>query len=138
VSAATFVDTAYLVALLDPRDSLHGQAIEISEHLAARGASLVTSDAVLLELANYFSRSPLRGSVVDWIEAMRSGDAWEVAPIDRAVLVRAEARYRAHADKTWSLTDCLSMEMMSARKLRDVVTTDVGFAQAGFRALMRR
>jgi hypothetical protein len=30
------------------------------------------------------------------------------------------------------------MEIMTARKIRDIVTTDGGFAQAGFRVLMKR
>jgi predicted nucleic acid-binding protein len=138
VSDAAFVDTAYFVALLDPRDALNGKALEVAETLASRDRTLVTSDAVLLELANYFSRSPLRATAIDCIDAVRSGSGWEVVPINRPVLARAEARYRAHTDKTWSLTDCLSMEMMNARGIRDVVTTDAGFAQAGFRPLMRR
>ena len=138
MSVAAFVDTAYLVALLDPRDSLNGKAVDIAKSLSAKAYTLVTSDAVLLEFANYFSRSPLRAVVIDWINAMRAAEGWEVVPLDRAELSRAEARYRAHADKSWSLTDCICMEVMTARKIREIVTTDAGFAQAGFRVLMRR
>jgi uncharacterized protein len=137
VSAAVFVDTAYLVALLDPRDGLHARALSLAKKLADDDALLLTTDAVLLELANYFTRSPLRAAAIEWIGAIRSGDGWEVLALDRPLLARGEARYRAHPDKTWSLTDCVSMEAMAARKMTDVATTDAGFRQAGFRTLLR-
>jgi hypothetical protein len=51
-------------------------------------------------------------------------------------LDRAEARYRAHPDKGWSLTDCLSMEAMLDHGATEVATPDRHFALAGFRTLM--
>jgi len=137
VGAAVFVDTAYLIALLDPRDSLHARALSLAKKLASDEAPLFTTDAVLLELANYFSRSPLRATAIEWVAAIRSGEGWEVLRLDGALLARGEDRYRAHADKTWSLTDCVSMEVMAARKITDAATTDAGFRQAGFRTLLR-
>jgi len=44
--------------------------------------------------------------------------------------------YRAHPDKTWSLTDCISMELMLDRSCTEAATPDKHFAQAGFRVLM--
>ncbi len=49
---------------------------------------------------------------------------------------RAEERYRRHADKSWSLTDCHAMEVASERRIRDIATTDVGYEQAGFERLL--
>jgi predicted nucleic acid-binding protein len=132
-----FIDTAYLVALLDPRDALNARGLRVAKRLAADHALVVTSDLVLVELANYFSRGPLRSHAIEWIGAIRGNPGWEVAPVDRALLGRVEARYRDHADKTWSLTDCSSMEIMRARGIADIATSDAGFAQAGFRILLR-
>ncbi len=129
------VDTSYLVAVLDPRDRLHAPALRLARELAEENARLVTTDAILLELANYFARSPLRVHAIEWIGAIRSG-GWEIAPVDARRLSRAEERYRRHADKTWSLTDCHAMEVASERKVREVATTDAGFEQAGFRRLL--
>ena len=56
--------------------------------------------------------------------------------ISAGLLDRAEARYRAHPDKGWSLTDCLSMEAMLDHGVTEVATSDYHFAQAGFRTLM--
>lgn len=51
-----FVDTSYLVALLDVRDRANAEAVRLTEDLDATGADLVTTDAVLIELGNYFAK----------------------------------------------------------------------------------
>jgi predicted nucleic acid-binding protein len=137
VPRSVLVDTSYLVALLDPRDSLNARAIALARQLAKEEALLVTSDAIVLELANYFARGPLRPHAARWIQAVRENAGWEVVPVDRAMLGRAEVRYTSHRDKNWSLTDCHTMEVMRQRKMADIATTDTGFEQAGFRRLMR-
>jgi predicted nucleic acid-binding protein len=136
VGRAVFVDTAFLVAMIDSRDTLHGVAVRVGQDLAASRASLVTSDAVLLELANYFARSPLRSEAIHWISTIRSSRGWEIEPLDRELLRRGEERYREHDDKSWSLTDCTSMVVMRRRRISEVATTDAHFTQAGFRILM--
>jgi hypothetical protein len=138
VANSVLADTAFFVALLDPRDRLNARAVALAEKLASERAAVVTTDAVLLEFANYFARGPLRGHAGDWIRALRADPGWEIVAIDRAALARAEARYRRHADKSWSLTDCHSMELMQERRIHDIATTDSGFEQAGFRCLLRQ
>ena len=58
-------------AMLDPRDRKNENALALSRRLAAEGAALVTTDAVLFEFANYFARSPLRSHCIGWIGAIR-------------------------------------------------------------------
>lgn len=137
MARSILVDTAYLVALLDPRDNLNERAVALARTLADQGVGMVTTDAVLLEFANYFARSPLRVHAAEWIQALRGNPGWEVIPVERSILLQAETRYRKHLDKSWSLTDCHSMELMRLRKILDVATTDVGFEQAGFQCLLR-
>jgi hypothetical protein len=42
-----------------------------------------------------------------------------------------------HIDQAWSFTDCLSFCLMRELHLRDALTTDHHFMQAGFNALLR-
>lgn len=43
-----------------------------------------------------------------------------------------------HSDKAWSFTDCLSFVVMHTHDLREALTSDVHFEQAGFRILLKR
>ena len=96
----------------------------------------MTTDAVLIEVANYFSRSSYRRAASTWIAALRGERSWNVVPLEAELLAAAEARYRRHHDKNWSMTDCISMEVMRQRRIKDVATTDRGFARAGFNVLL--
>lgn len=132
-----FVDTAYLVALLDPRDRLHADALRLTEQMEAERAELVTTDAVMTEFGNYFARSPLRATAAEWVAALRDDRGWDISAVASPLQERGEARYRKHADKAWSVTDCISMEHMLERKLKEVATSDVHFEQAGFTVLLK-
>jgi predicted nucleic acid-binding protein len=136
VKRPVFVDTAWLVALVDHADDHHARALDLATVLAEARTLLVTTDAVLIELANYFARGPLRMEAISWIGQLRAAPEWDIVPLARDLLARAEQLYRRHDDKNWSVTDCIGMEVMRDRGIRDAATTDAGFRQAGFRTLL--
>jgi predicted nucleic acid-binding protein len=131
-----FIDTAFLVALIRSKETLYPRASRLVTQLAARRTRMVTTDAVLIEYGNFFSRLPQRGEVVGWISRIRGNADWLVERLDGALLGRSEARYQKFHDKNWSMTDCISMEVMQARGISEIATTDKGFKQAGFSLLL--
>jgi uncharacterized protein len=135
---AVFVDTAYLVALSNASDRHYAEATALARTWSEESRGFVTTDAVLVEYANFFARSPLRGLAASTLGRLRAAQGWTIVAMDRNLLARAEVRYARHLDKSWSLTDCLSMEAMRDAALEDVATTDAHFAQAGFRVLLQR
>lgn len=56
MSRLVFWDTSALLALINSRDALHQQAVIISQGLAGDHAYMLTTDAVLTEVANGLSR----------------------------------------------------------------------------------
>jgi len=45
--------------------------------------------------------------------------------------------FEKRPDKNWSLTDCISFVVMEAEGIRDALTGDRHFEQAGFTALLK-
>jgi predicted nucleic acid-binding protein len=68
-------------------------------------------------------------------EAMKH-DAIEVMPQTRQSLLRGLDLYKARSDKSYCLTDCISMAMMRDRDITQVLTHDRHFAQEGFTVLL--
>jgi predicted nucleic acid-binding protein len=131
-----FADTFYWSALANPADASHHAARAFD--LANPETVLVTTDEVLSEFLNYFADAGerKRGIVVGMFEeAMRHG-ALEVVPQTRQSLLRGLDLYKARSDKSYSLTDCISMVRMRERNIAEVLTHDRHFAQEGFTVLL--
>jgi predicted nucleic acid-binding protein len=136
VKKPIFVDTAFLVALSNSSDRHHSRAKALAGTWSEQRRTFVTTDAVMLEYANFFARSPLRRLAATTLARLRGAGGWRIVGLDAPLLARGEGRYAAHGDKAWSLTDCISMEVMAEGHLVEVATTDAHFTQAGFRVLM--
>jgi predicted nucleic acid-binding protein len=131
--AVYFADTSFWVALVDRRDAYHSQAAGWSRRIAG---SIVTTEAVLLETANTFSRLDWRDKVIALVEHIVARDDIEVVPFSSLLWDRAWKLFRDRQDKSWSLTDCLSFDVMQARGLTEALAADSHFRQAGFHALL--
>lgn len=132
-----FADTGYWIALLSPRDELHGNAQQVSATIA--GARIVTSDGVLIELLNSFAErgSRLRFVVATAVAVLRENPNVIVAPQTRESFTKAFDLYCERTDKGWSMTDCSSFLIMWQYGIDAALTYDKHFEQAGFDALLR-
>lgn len=70
--------------------------------------------------------------------AGKSGDAEEhlILPPKEDAWNRGLGLYHARQDKGWSLTDCISFQVMSEYGITDALTGDHHVVQAGFNALL--
>jgi predicted nucleic acid-binding protein len=130
-----FADTFYWVALLNPRDPFHARVASLS--LALGATRLVTTDEVLTEVLNWFSRTgPLwRGKAATMIHNLRSNPNVDVLPQSRTDFDAALTLYEARPDKAYSLTDCRSMAALQTLGVSEVLTNDHLFTQEGFTIL---
>lgn len=136
--APVFVDTAYWVALLNARDQQHAAAVALAARWHRLDTKLLTCDAVVVETYNWFARSPVRRAAATALSTLRGAPGWTIVHASVELISRGQSRYAAHDDKTWSLTDCVSMEVAFDHGVTQVATTDAHFEQAGFEILLGR
>ncbi|HEY3761283.1 MAG TPA: PIN domain-containing protein [Verrucomicrobiae bacterium] len=129
-----FADAFYFVARLNRHDQHHKRVLEFSRDFRAR---LLTSDWVLMEVADALAESGCRGRVREFILHLRQTAACEIVPASRQLLDQALDLYHQHADKKWTLTDCVSFVIMREKKVSGALTGDKHFEQAGFTALLK-
>ena len=131
-----FADTLYWIALINARDQWHERAVAIKTTLA--GSSLVTTESVLLEMANFFAEygEVMRRKVALAIRAILTDEQVEVVSASHQTFVDGLTMYESRADKGYSLTDCISMNIMSKQGITDVLSHDSHFTQEGFRILL--
>jgi predicted nucleic acid-binding protein len=51
-----FLDTAFAIALISPRDFFHEKALELAEQIEAASAQIVTTRAAIIEIGNALSK----------------------------------------------------------------------------------
>ena len=100
----------------------------------------VTTDEVLTEFLAALSKGGprVRRAAAQTVRAILSNPTIRVMPQSRASFGNALDRYEARADKEYSLQDCVSMNVMEAESIREILTNDHHFEQEGFTVLMRR
>jgi len=128
-----FVDTGFLIALLSPRDSLHARA---HAWVAVVSEPLLVTEYVLWELINGLSMPADRPKVHAAVDQIRAASDWEIVVASGELFEQGLRRHRERQDKAWSLTDCISFQVMQARDVRRALSYDHHFEQAGFEALL--
>lgn len=129
-----FADTFALIAWLNPRDDAH--AI-VAAYLNGFTGRLVTTEWVLMELADALSVPEARSTVVAFLQAVRADPLFEVVGYVSTVYQAGFDLFATRSDKAWSLTDRISFGVMTERRLSNALTADRHFEQAGFRAVFK-
>jgi uncharacterized protein len=100
-------------------------------------ARILTTDWILMEVADALAASECRPRIHDFLLHMRKSPACEIVPASRGLLDRALELYHQHRDKEWTLTDCASFVVMRQSCVNAALTADHHFEQAGFTALLK-
>jgi len=129
-----FSDTSFLVALSNVRDRYHAAAIRLHHSLSNAGVPRITTEYVLVEVGNRFSRLQQRRLGAALVERALTERRLEVIPASMELLRAGLELYRNRLDKEWGLTDCISFEVMRRRGITLALTVDRHFVQAGFDA----
>jgi len=131
-----FVDTLHWVAHINPKDQWHERAVEIEGQLGP--VNLVTTESVLIEFLNFLAsyKPEMRQASVNLVREILDDSNIETVPHTQEAFLSGLALYEDRLDKGYSLTDCISMNVMRERGLAEVLTHDRHFAQEGFSILL--
>lgn len=131
-----FADTSYWIAIISPADQWHRQALDASRRISGR--KLVTTDEILTELLNYFAehKSARRQSVAENVNKILLNENIQIIDATHENFLNGFELYQNRLDKGYSLTDCISMNVMREHGISDVLTHDHHFKQEGFQTLL--
>lgn len=129
-----FIDTSFIIALINERDQYHKQALDLADRYMDQ--PIVITDAVLLEIANSLARR-YKNEAVQVIEEFLASEDVDVVRLTTEIFNRAFDLYKTRPDKEWGLVDCISFIVMRDRAINLALTFDQHFAQAGFEILSR-
>lgn len=131
------LDTSFILAL-ENRDPHHARAKAVDRDLNAEGTQYLLHWAVMLEIADRYARVSRRAKGLVLLDRFEQEEGYRLVPVDAALFTCGLALYRARPDKDWSLTDCISFELMRRESVTDALTADPHFRQAGFVSLLLR
>ena len=127
-----FLDTSFIVARFYRRDQFHSSAMQLTQRLNTC-EELWTTEAILLEVSAVFSSPDQRTVAIDLWDRFQSNVGYRLVAISGSLLEHGMRLYRERPDKSWSLTDCVSFVVMTDQHLKEALTCDHHFVQAGFR-----
>ena len=132
-----FVDTSGFYALLVKRDDRHELASQILAESSKRRRVFVTTDYVLDEAATLLKARGHGHLLPRFFDSVMASRACQLMWTDAERFSDARVFFLKHLDHDWSFTDCVSFRMMKENRLREALTKDVHFEEAGYVALLR-
>lgn len=130
-----FIDAGYLIALEAADDQYHDRALLHWRGLLQSLPPLVTTSYVFDEVVTFFNSRGRHAKAVEVGESLLLSPSVEFMHVDEPLFRESWQFFRKHRDKSYSLTDCVSFVLMGRRGIREALTFDRHFAQAGFDAL---
>lgn len=131
-----FVDTSYIVALINRNDQWRSRALAARNSLS--GTRLVTTELVLVETLNFLCAhgNRVRAIIGAFVRDILEDIDFDVVPQNEPMFLSALELYESRPDKGYSLTDCVSMNVCRDLGIVHVLTTDKHFQQEGFVCLL--
>jgi predicted nucleic acid-binding protein len=130
--SAVFADTFFFLAILNRADAAHSRASELSRRLRRRR---ITTAWVLTEVGDALARNN-RQAFLDLMHLLRKNPLVRIVEPTLELFEAGIDLYGSRPDKDWPLTDCISFVVMQNEGIREALTADRHFEQAGFRALL--
>lgn len=133
-----FADTSGFFALWDTSDEYHRAAVRLQQEFNAKKRRFVTSDYIVDETVTMLMVRHSREAAADFLQTINRTAVVRMEWIGPERFHKAVELFERHEDKEWSFTDCTSFALMRELGIREALTADQYFRQAGFASLLRR
>lgn len=132
-----FADTAGWMACADAGDPDHEPACAARDDWLEGQGLLITSDYVIDETLTLLRFRLGLSAAEEWCHDIAGSRRVVRELIHEERAERARHFFFRHRDKDFSFTDCTSFALMRELRIREALTTDKHFRQAGFQMLPR-
>jgi predicted nucleic acid-binding protein len=134
---SVFVDSHYWIAMVNPGDQWANTAKAAKSSLG--DVFIVTTDEVLTEFLAALSKGEhMRKQAAKMVRAILVNPNVRVIPQTRDSFLKGLTLYENRSDKEYSLTDCISMNVMRSESIVEALRHDHHFEQEKFTVLMKR
>lgn len=128
------LDTSGLLCYLHRAESQHAEAVRLFQSATRRLThNYVLAEFVALAEARKLPRVP----VLKFAAELQSNAAVQMVYVSEGLHRAALTHLAQRPDKSWSLCDAVSFLLMRQEKIREALTTDHHFEQAGFIRLLK-
>jgi predicted nucleic acid-binding protein len=130
------VATSALLALANPRDQYHSQAVATARRFLEGGGRWIGTPLVLAELHTHLLHRRGSNAARTVLGALLTDSAYQWIEVGAGLIRDAAARWlERFPDQRFSLTDAVSFEVMRREKLTAAFAYDRDFETAGFELL---
>ncbi len=130
-----FADTGFWFALANKADGLHQVAKQLREQ--HKSSTIITTDECLVEFLCQMSAPKHKKIALALLKVIRSTKQVVIKEQSRSSFDRGVEQYEKLDDKSCSLVDCISFNVMREENIYEALAHDDDFRQAGFSLLMR-
>lgn len=130
-----FIDTGFIIALESATDQNHDKALQQWKELLKDLPELVTTTYVIDEIVTFFNSRNQHAKAVEIGNRLMNSRSVQIIHVDEGLFDKGWQHFQQHADKTYSLTDCISFIAMKEQGIEVALSFDKHFTQARFKIL---
>jgi len=135
IMKSIFIDTGFLIALEASDDQHHEAAQTYWQYLMTSDTHFITTSYIIDEVVTFFNSRSRHSKAVEIGNCLLNSPSVRLIHVDEPLFYEGWKYFKHHADKFYSLTDCISFIVMSKFGIWKALTFDKYFEQAGFEKL---
>ena len=129
-----FVDTGAWIAILNPNDQYHREAVAVYRHFQQQKTRFLTTDYVIDETVTrlrYDTNHSIAVMFLERIELLVETDVLTLIEIDNCIFREAIALFRQYDSTRLSFTDCTSFVVCEENDILEAFAFDQHFSMMG-------